>query len=128
VDRGVHLHQFAEAGTTLSAAAMGIATALTLPQSLGDQPTTKRLGADVPAFLSQLFAGEGRSKVGIALAVSREDGLAELGVGLVVGGLAPQAVDEGLISAGLKSSLEASDLADAFVEQPCGLGLGAFAA
>jgi predicted RNA binding protein YcfA (HicA-like mRNA interferase family) len=97
-----------------TAAAMMLATALTLPQPFGDEPAAERLGADVQPFPGQLLAGEGRSKVGVALPVDGENGQAEVGVRLMVGRPAAQTVNEGLISVGLEALLNASDLADAF--------------
>jgi hypothetical protein len=60
------------------------------------------------------------------LAVGGEAGLSELGVGLVVGRLTTESVDEGGDAAGLQPSPNASDLPGAFVEEPSRLGLGAF--
>jgi len=128
VDRGVHVHQFAEARPARTAAAMRLAAALTLPHPFGDEPAAERLGADAQPFGGQLLAGEGRSKVGVALPVGGDNGLAEVGVRLMVGRPAAQSVNEGLISVGLESSLNASDLADAFVEESSRLRLAAFAA
>lgn len=64
---------------------MRFAAALPLPESLDDQPATERLSADKQALLGQLLAGEGRSEVGVVLAVGGKDSLAELGVGLMIG-------------------------------------------
>ena len=50
----------------------------------------ERLGPDVQAVFGQLLAGEGGAEVGIMLAVGGEDGLSELGIGLMVGRFAAE--------------------------------------
>jgi hypothetical protein len=126
VNRSIHLHQLAKASASGTTTTVRFPAALPLPESLRDQPTAERLGSDVQTVSGQLLAGEGRSEVGIVLAVGSEDGLAKLVVGLMVGRFTAKAVDDGGIAAGLQSSQDASDLAGTFVEQPCGLGLSAF--
>jgi hypothetical protein len=128
MDGGIHLHQLAEAGAAGTTTAMGLATTLPLPQPFGDQPAAERLGANVQAVLGQFLAGEGGSEVGVVLAVGSQDGLAKLGVGLVVGRLAAESVDDGGIAAGLQPSQDASDLSGAVIEQACRFGLRAIAA
>src|SRR5262249_33859566 len=113
VDRGIHLHQLAEAGASGATTAVRFPASLPLPQSFGNQPATQRLGSDMQTVLGQLLAGKGGSEVGIVLSVGREDGLSELGVGLMVGRFTAEAMDEGGIAAGLESSQDASDLARA---------------
>jgi hypothetical protein len=90
VDRGIHLHQLAEAVASGATTAARFPASLPLPQSFGHQPTAERLGTDVQTLFRQLLAGEGGSEVGIVLALGSENGLSGC-------------------------------------EQPCGLGLAAFA-
>jgi hypothetical protein len=128
VNRGIHLHQLAEASVARATTAVRFPASLPLPQPLGDQATAERLSTDVQALLGQFLAGESGSEVGVMPAVGSEDGLSELGVGLMVGRFGTQSVNEGGIAADLEPSQDASALSRAFIEQWCGLGLGALAA
>lgn len=84
---------------------MRLAAALTLPQSLGDEPAPQGLGADLDPFLLEFLGGEGGAEALVAVA-SGFQGFAPQGVvRLVVGRLAAQAVDDGPVAAGLELAL-----------------------
>jgi len=92
---------------------------LRLPQSLGQQPLAQGLRRDDQGALGQLLAGEGGAEVGLVAAVDLED-LASLGgIDAVVGGLAAQAMDDGLIPFALKAAADATDLSRAQPQQSC---------
>jgi len=106
---------------------MGIAVPSSLPESCVQQPATERLDTDVQTLGGEFLAGQGGTEVGVTGSVGLENLPTQLSVELVVGGLVPQPVDEGGIAAGLELALDASDLADASLEEPGGLGLGSLA-
>src|SRR5262245_9567917 len=128
VQGGVQLDQFAKAGTPRPAAAVRFATALTLPQTGGQQPATQGLGADRQPLLGQLRAGEGGAEVGVTLAVGCQHRLLERRIGLPVGGLATQAVKQRGVAVRFELALNAADLTGAEVEQSSRLGLRTFPA
>jgi hypothetical protein len=76
VDRGVHLHQLAEAGAARPAAAVLFASPLGPPESFGHQPAPQGVGGDPQAAFGQLLGGEGGAEVGVVLAVGSQDAAA----------------------------------------------------
>ncbi|HVL11402.1 MAG TPA: hypothetical protein VM529_02480 [Gemmata sp.] len=93
VDRGVHLHQLAEATASGTPAAVRVAVAA-FPQPLGQEPAAERLDTDAEAFGGQFLASQCGTEVGVACPVGLENLPAEVGLVAVVGRLAPQSVDQ----------------------------------
>jgi hypothetical protein len=93
------------------------------PESLGQQPLPQRLDADGEPFLRELLTGQCGSEVGVPCPVGLEDSRSECGFALVVGGLAPQSVNQGGIALGFEFALDASDLTDGELEESGGFGL-----
>src|SRR5215472_13754927 len=124
VDRGVHLHQLAEALPARPALAVRVALPVPLPEALGQQPLAQRLRRHGQAALGQLLAGEGGAEVGVIAAVGVEDLLPSGGVDAAVGGPAAQPVDDGLVAFGFEAEAAAADLAGAQPQQARGLHLG----
>ena len=98
-----------------------------LPESCGQQPAAERLGTDVQTFIGEFLASQRGTEIGVACLVSFENLLAKGRVVLVVGGFAPQPVDQSGIATGLELLLDASDLAGTESEESGRLGLGAVA-
>jgi hypothetical protein len=106
---------------------MGITLATTLPESFRKEPSPQCLDTNRQSFLGQLLASQCRSEVGITPLVGPQDFGFEAGIVLVVGGFAPQPVNDGGIAVCLELLLDASNLSDGELEQSRGFGLRAFA-
>ena len=81
VDGGVDLDPLAEAGASRLTTAMDFASALALPQAVGEKQAAHALGLDEQVFLCQLLAGEGGAEIGVAHAVGVEKLPVEVGGG-----------------------------------------------
>jgi hypothetical protein len=104
-----------------------VAVPAALPQPLGQEPATECLGTDVKALGGQFLGRQCGTEVGVAGAVGLENLPAEGGIMSVIGGLAPQAVDQGGITARPELVLDASDLAGTESEESGRFGLGPLA-
>jgi hypothetical protein len=104
---------------------MLVATALALPEALGEQPAAQGIGGHLQAAFGELLGGEGGAEVGVVLAVELQDTATELGILAVVGGVATQAMDEGGVTLVPEAVQQATQVPGGELEQGSGLDWGA---